>query len=162
MASKLTTTSDTDIGQSADLSTLPRLIGASVAAVIAIFNLGVAFARQDALGLERLVGVAGVVVAPGIGWVLAYRVLRPGTRSVGITGLQFALVAVVIGDVVTALLFVATNQSPIGLHTIGQTLQWAIVGLLFAGLPMFGLIFALALVWGTVVRAVASLLQRDA
>ena len=107
-----------------------------MAAVIAIVNLVVAFARPKALGLDRLIGVAGVVIAPGIGWLLAQRVLRGGNRAVVVAGFQFALVAVLVRPLLLSrrcCSVAAGRDKASRLESACVVLQWAILGLLFKG-----------------------------
>jgi hypothetical protein len=129
----------------------PDLLGAVVAASLwsplALLLLG---GSDDPRG--QALAFAGLVVSPLVGGLLTDRALTSGGLGAGVA-FQFAVVSVLPGALLVGLLFALLDG-----HNPFFALGFAIVGLVFLGIPLLILGFKLALVWVAIVRW---LLRRD-
>jgi hypothetical protein len=126
-----------------------RLVGAAVAAAIAA---AVPFVGLAGGRLASQIGLACLVVAVPLGWLIAPQAARRGGRAVAIAGFLFAIMAVPIGSVLVAILISrAQGAAPASATEVGSL---ATFGLIVLGLPMFVIAFSLAVLWAIIVQIV--------
>ncbi len=125
----------------------PRRVGACAALVLWVpIALAFLLSTRDPDVRYVALGIAGAIMSSLIGWWLG----PTAARSSGIPyalATAFASVAVLGGSVLWAALFVIFDrQKP------ADTLGFALVGLIFLGIPLLAVGFNLALLWAAIVR----------
>lgn len=136
-----------------------RVVGGVLGLLIGLVVATRSLALPDIDSTSRAIAVATAPIGAVIGWLFAVRAVRPGWRSGLVAALGFAAVAVAIGA------FAVAGQAAIAANTdassaIGSALIFGVIGLVFAGLPMFGLVLPIALIWVVALRFVVRLVPR--
>jgi hypothetical protein len=122
-----------------------RLIGALVATALWLPAALVFLAPSDPLG--QAIGLAGLVVSPGVGALLAPRAAASRGMGAG-TAILFAVLAVAIGPFAFGPFFSLLDGRP----GPGEAMVTGFFGLIFLGIPMLILGTNLALLWVAIVR----------
>lgn len=100
--------------------------------------------------LQRAVIASALLIALGLGWYYSTRVIEGDRRTVVKVAAQIAIVGVLVGSFTSAvLLWIQGDRID---ATVVLIPYYAILGVIFAGIPMAGLAFSVALVWGAVLH----------
>ncbi len=94
-------------------------------------------------------GIAGLLVSSIVGAILGPIAVCSSGMPYRVASL-FALTAVLVGSVVWGALFTVLTSG-----NVGDTLGFAVVGLIVLGIPLLILAFNLALLWAVLVRRLA-------
>jgi len=109
---------------------------------------GVLLPERDRL--EVAVIVPALLTAAAVGWIFALKAMHPERRANVMLAARIAGVSVLIGFVLSASILWLQGESA----SILTIPYFAILGIVFAGIPMLATSFALALIWGVTLRLV--------
>jgi hypothetical protein len=135
---------------------LGALVGVGFGTVFVGIGLAVA-SSDDARAAVKGVGTTLLALGGLLGFAFAPRAAQPGERSALSTSALLTAVAVPLGAIFIAALEFGAETSSSWLESAGGIGAIALVGLLFLGLPLAGLVFVVANLWVISLRAVLRL-----
>lgn len=100
--------------------------------------------------LQRATAASALLVALGLGWYYSTRVIEGDRRTVVKVAAQIAMVGVLVGSFTSAVLLWIQGDRIDG--SVVLIPYYTMLGVIFAGIPMAGLTFSVALVWGAVLH----------